>query len=163
VLDIGCGAGIPIDRALLELDFRVIGIDISAKQIEQANKLNPDGVYKVRDMLELQPEDFQVNAVVSFYAIVHVPREHHSSLMAVVRSFLPREGLLPITMGASEDEGWDDFFGSEMYWSHYGPGDNRRLVEQAGFAVLLDEIDASSNERHQILLARATQAKRWLI
>jgi hypothetical protein len=58
-------------------------------------------------------------------------------------------------MGASEDEGWDDFLGSEMFWSHYQPEHNHQLAVEAGFAVLLDEIDSSENERHQILLARA--------
>ena len=107
-------------------------------------------------MLELHSGDFKVDAVVSFFAIFHVSREHHASLLSVMRSFLNEDGLLLVTMGASEDEGWDDFLGSEMYWSLYGPEHNRKLTEQAGFAVLLDEIDTSGNERHQILLAKAT-------
>lgn len=49
----------------------------------------------------------------------------------------------------------DDFFGGEMYWSHFGAKENRRLVENAGFKVLLDEIDKTGGEKHQILLAQA--------
>jgi len=155
VLDIGCGAGVPIDRALLAKGLRVIGIDISPKQIERARELNPAGAYRVGDMLDLQPYEYQVDAVVSFFAIFHVPREHHGSLLRVMRSFLQPEGLLLVTMGASGDEGWDDFFGREMFWSQYDPKQNRRLLEEAGFAVMLDEIDTSGEERHQILFARA--------
>jgi cyclopropane fatty-acyl-phospholipid synthase-like methyltransferase len=155
VLDIGCGAGVPIDRALLEEGFRVIGVDLSPKQIERARQLNPAGAYAVRDMLDLRPGDYHVDAVVSFFAIFHVPREHHRSLLKVIRSFLRPDGLLLVTMGASMDEGWDDFFGSTMFWSQYDPGQNHELVENAGFDILLDEIDASAGERHQILLAEA--------
>jgi hypothetical protein len=42
VLDIGCGAGIPLTRALSE-DFDVTGLDISARQIEW-----PGGTYRPR-------------------------------------------------------------------------------------------------------------------
>ena len=87
VLDLGCGAGIPIDRHLLASGFRVIGLDISPKQIERARSLNPRGDYAVRDMVDLQPGEYSVDAVVSFFAIFHVPREHHPSVLRVVRSF----------------------------------------------------------------------------
>jgi hypothetical protein len=60
-----------------------------------------------------------------------------------------------ITMGASKHEGREqDFHGVEMYWSHFGPTKNRKLVEAAGFKIQLDEIDEAANERHQVILAR---------
>ena len=40
-----------------------------------------------------------------------------------------------------------------MFWSHYGANKNRKLVENAGFKILLNEIDNSGNENHQILIA----------
>jgi len=57
-------------------------------------------------------------------------------------------------MASSEWEGIEDFYGVEMYWSHYGPEKNREIIERAGFEVILDEIDTSNRERHQIILAR---------
>ena len=33
VLDIGCGAGIPVDKYLIDKGFKVIGIDISDEQL----------------------------------------------------------------------------------------------------------------------------------
>jgi hypothetical protein len=56
-------------------------------------------------------------------------------------------------MGASEHEGTEDFHGVEMYWSHLDPAANRALVEAAGLKVLLDDIDTSAGERHQVILA----------
>ena len=67
---------------------------------------------------------------------------------------LTHGGLLLVTMGANEWEGTeDDFHGVPMYWSHYDSVTNRRLIEEAGFRVLVDEIDQQRNERHQIVLA----------
>jgi hypothetical protein len=57
-------------------------------------------------------------------------------------------------MGSGDWEGVeDDFHGAEMFWSHYGPETNRKLVEQAGFQVAIDEIDTTANEAHQIIIA----------
>lgn len=155
ILDIGCGAGIPIDRYLISKGHKVAGIDISEKQIELAKRYVPEGDYKVADMLELREGEYSVDAVVSFYAIFHIPREKHPTILRAVHSFLKPGGYMLITMGASEWEGTeDDFFGGEMYWSHYDRRKNRELVENTGLTVLLDEIDSAGGEAHQVLLAR---------
>src|SRR5712692_8745566 len=54
ILDVGCGAGMPIDRYLLERGFRVTGLDISEKQIELARRHVPRASYRVQDLSTLQ-------------------------------------------------------------------------------------------------------------
>lgn len=157
VLDIGCGAGVPIDRVLTDKGFRVIGIDISEKQIELAKRNTPKASFEVRDMSELKEGEYQVDAVISFYAIFHTPRETHQKLFDKINSFLPQGGLILITMGAGEYEGVEDnFHGVEMFWSHYGAEKNTEIVENAGFKILLDEIDTGGDEKHQIIIAQKT-------
>jgi hypothetical protein len=88
------------------------------------------------------------------YAIFHIPRERHGQLLKRFASFMPEGGALLITMGSGDWEGIeDDFHGAEMFWSHYGPETNRKLVEQVGFQVVIDEIDTTANEAHQIIIA----------
>ncbi|MGA2911097.1 MAG: class I SAM-dependent methyltransferase [Candidatus Levyibacteriota bacterium] len=155
ILDIGCGAGIPIDKYFLDRGHKVIGLDISEKQIELATKNLPNGEFKVEDMSELKEKEYSVDAVVSFYAIFHTPRETHGEILKKISSFLQTNGLLLITMGSSEWEGKEDnFFGGEMSWSHFGKEKNRELVEKAGLEILLDEIDKSGGEKHQVILAK---------
>ncbi|MGH2585202.1 MAG: class I SAM-dependent methyltransferase [Dehalococcoidia bacterium] len=154
VLDIGCGAGMPVDRYLVNQGCRVLGVDLSEKQIELARANVPEAAYAVRDMTALAAGEYTVDAVVSFYAVFHTPREGHAALFRMFRGFLPEGGLLLVTMGASDWEGTEeDFHGARMYWSHYGSETNRRLIEVAGFTILLDEIDGSGGERHQVVLA----------
>ena len=43
VLDLGCGAGVPATRDLVDRGFNVTGIDISEVQIERAQRLVPGG------------------------------------------------------------------------------------------------------------------------
>ena len=155
VLDIGCGAGIPVDKFFLSRGHKIIGLDISEKQIELAKKNLPNGKFKVEDMSNLAEKEYSVDAVISFYAIFHTPRETHGSILKKISSLVKNNGLLLITMGSSNWEGKEgNFFGGEMFWSHYGKKENKKLVEDAGFKILLDEIDESGGEKHQVILAK---------
>jgi cyclopropane fatty-acyl-phospholipid synthase-like methyltransferase len=158
VLDVGCGAGMPVDRYLIDNGFDVVGIDISPTQIDLARGSVPEGHYEVRDMTSLRSGEFRVDGVVSLYAIFHTPREEHGRLLKTFASFLRPGGMMLITMGGSDWEGTEpDFYGAEMFWSHYGPAENRSLIEAAGFVVETDEIDGDDpGERHQVILARCS-------
>jgi hypothetical protein len=41
-----------------------------------------------------------------------------------------------------------------MWWSQWGTKKNTELVRQAGFKILIDEIDVSGGEKHQVIMAR---------
>ncbi|CAN5854157.1 class I SAM-dependent methyltransferase [soil metagenome] len=152
VLDVGCGAGVPVARYLTESGCRVTGIDVSRRQIELARRLVPAAEFVRRDMSRLESEEFAVDAVVSFYAIFHTPRERHPDLFERFASFLPPGGLLLVTMGFTDWEGSEDFFGAPMWWSHYDTARNTDLVVSAGFDVIYDCVDVG-DERHQVILA----------
>ena len=157
ILDVGCGAGKPIDSYLVEKGMNVMGIDISEAQIELAKSYVPKASYEVRDMSELTNGEYQVDAVVSFYAIFHTPKENHSELLKRFKSFLKSGGYLLITMGANDWEGKEDnFCGSEMYWSHYGAEKNKELIEESGFEIVFSEVDDAGGEKHLVVLAKAT-------
>jgi len=155
ILDIGCGAGRPVDKFFVEKGHRVIGIDLSEKMIELAKRNVPEADYSVRNMVELHTKEYHVDAVVSFYAIFHTPRETHQTILRKINSFLPRSGLILISMGSSEWVGKEEnFHGAEMFWSHYGAEKNTELVKNAGFETIVDEIDDTGGEKHQIILAK---------
>lgn len=154
ILDIGCGAGQPVDAYLVDRGYTVLGLDISERMIELARAHVPQATYDVRDMSDLRVGEFNVGGIVSMYAIFHTPRERHRELLEKFASFMPDGGALLMTMGAGEWEGFEgDFHGGEMYWSHYGADTNTELVEQAGFQVVSDEIDRSADEEHQVIIA----------
>jgi cyclopropane fatty-acyl-phospholipid synthase-like methyltransferase len=153
ILDLGCGAGIPVDKYFIDRGFKIIGLDISDRQIELARQNLPEGEFQVGDMSDLQPGAYQVDAVVSFYAIFHTPKEEHPIILDKINSFLPTNGRLLISMGASEWEGKEDFHGAEMWWSHYGSDHNTQMVKNAGFEIVLSEVDTTGGENHLMVLA----------
>lgn len=154
VLDVGCGDGVPVDRELLAKGFEVVGIDISPVQVARAQKNCPGGEFIVRDMQDLRAGEYQVQAVVSFYAIFHTPRGGHAEILDKFASYLPRGGWLLVTMGDTEWEGTTVFHGAPMWCSQYGAKKNCELVEKAGFRVALNEIDGRGGERHQVIMAQ---------
>lgn len=156
ILDLGCGAGKPVDKFLVDRGHQVMGIDISSKMIELAKIHVPEAKYLVRDISELKREEYRVDAVVSFYTIIHIPKENHRELFTKINSFLPEGWLILVTMGKEENEEIGDFYGVEMYWSHYGPEQNREIIEEAGFEVIIDEIDTGGEESYHVILARKT-------
>lgn len=154
VLDIGCGDGVPVDSTLIKHDHLVIGIDTSSEQIALAKRNCPTGDFQIMDMQTLAPHQYSVDAVVSFYAIFHIPRENHLELLKTINTFLPIEGYLLITLGDQDFEGFHELLGTQMWSSHYGAKQNAELVEAAGFEILLNELDRSGGERHQYILAQ---------
>lgn len=154
ILDVGCGAGIPIDKYLIENGFDVTGIDISPEQINLARKNLPKGKFLIKDMSKI---DFSMNsfdAIVSFYAIFHIKREDHQNLFNKLFFILKVGGNLLVTMGLSEWEGEEDFHGVKMWWSHYDSKKNLEIIKNAGFKIIYDKIDTSGGEKHLVVLAQ---------
>jgi cyclopropane fatty-acyl-phospholipid synthase-like methyltransferase len=155
VLDLGCGSGKPIDSFLIAKGFDVTGVDISKEQIRLASEALPSGTFIHGDMSEVTfpPETF--DAVVSFYAIFHLPREEHAGLLHKAMNLLLPGGYLLVTMGADDWEGTEeDFHGTRMFWSHYGRERNLQLIREAGFTVLSEAIESSGDERHLVVSAQ---------
>jgi cyclopropane fatty-acyl-phospholipid synthase-like methyltransferase len=140
ILELGCGAGVP-DTRVLAARFRVTGVDISPEQIRRARTNVPDAEFLVGDItaLDLQPASY--DAVASFYAFNHIPRELLAGLLADIHSWLKPGGLLLTVFATSDTESWTgEWLGTTMFFSSFTPDTNRRLLADAGFQILRDEI-----------------------
>jgi cyclopropane fatty-acyl-phospholipid synthase-like methyltransferase len=140
ILELGCGAGVP-DALLLAERFRVTGVDISEEQISRArgNVPNADFIHADFTALELEPGQFE--AVAAFYSFNHVPRDLLVQLFERIHTWLVPGGLLLASFGTSDTESWTgDWLGTTMFFSSFPPETTRRLLSEAGFELLLDEL-----------------------
>lgn len=163
VLDIGCGAGVPVTAALARV-AAVIGVDISRAQLEQARRNVPQARLVLDDIMitEFAPSSF--DAVVAFYALFHLPREDHRPLLERVARWLRPGGHLLATVTSSSHPGYTtpDFFGVTMYWSHFEAAWYASALREIGFVVLAEgvsdhgyrEVADLPPERHPWILAR---------
>ena len=90
VLDLGCGCGVPVARSLAAAGCRVTGVDISEVQIERARRLVPDGTFIRADAGELSFPAASFDAVVSLYALIHMPLEAQPGLLRRAAGWLRR-------------------------------------------------------------------------
>ena len=152
VLDLGCGAGIPMTRALAA-GRRVTGVDISARQIELARAAVPAATFIHADMSVLELAPASVDAVVAFYSLTHVPRADLPRLLAAVHGWLRPGGVFIASMGAQDapDEVEADWLGAPMFFSHHGAKKNRALVRQAGFELEEALVEEEPEDRHGAL------------
>jgi cyclopropane fatty-acyl-phospholipid synthase-like methyltransferase len=156
ILDIGCGAGKPIDEYLVSKKYKVTGIDISEKQIELAKINVPQAIFSVKDMSVLNFSKNSFDAVISFYAIFHIPREGHLGLFKKILEILKPSGYFLATLGFDNWEGSEEFHGVTMHWSQYSKDKNLKLIKEAGFEIVKAEIDKSGGEHHFVVLAKRT-------
>src|SRR4051794_14624944 len=143
VLDLGCGPGVPVTRWLSEHGYDVTGVDISARQLELARWQAPGATFIKSDMTTPDFPPGRFDAVVSFYAIVHVPRGEQPALLGRVHNWLKPGGLFLATMATTSWEGsesdWEGW-GAPMWWSHYGQEENVDMLRAAGFDISMAEV-----------------------
>ena len=148
VLELGCGAGEPVTRRLAER-HRLVAVDVSARQLELAAHSAPQAQLMLADMLELAFAPDSFDAVVAFYSMTHIPREHHADLLARIVRWARPGGLVLLTMGAADNPGSvdDDWLGAPMYFSHFDSATNRALVQRSGIRILsADVVDEDARD-----------------
>jgi len=149
VLDLGCGAGVPMTAALAE-GRSVTGVDFSATQLAMARRNVPGATFLEVDMTTVTFEPASFDAVVAFYSLTHVPRDEQAELLGRIRDWLRPGGIFLASMGADDEPGdvERDWLGVDMYFSHFGAKANRRLVEKAGLVVERSELAVEPEDRH---------------
>ncbi len=149
VLDLGCGAGVPVTRWLAQR-FAVTGVDLSARQLELARQHVPAANFLKADMTDLSfaPETF--DAVAAFHSIIHVPRTEHPGLLGKIHRWLKPGGVFLATWALAEWEGeesdWEGW-GAPMRWSHHDGETSLELLRGTGFAIESAEVHTTSGTR----------------
>ena len=157
VLDLGCGCGIPSTRDLAA-HHQVTGVDISAVQIERAQALVPSAEFLCADMTELNFPPCDFDAVVSLYAIIHVPLEKQPSLLRKVARWLKQDGWLLCIVGHREWTGteanWLGVPGGTMFWSHTDQQTYERWLTDLSFRIENTVFIPEGTDGHTALLAQ---------
>ena len=140
VLELGCGSGEPCTRLLAER-FDVTGIDVSEEQIRRARANVPAARFIEADFMEVEFEGGSLDAVAAFYVLNHLPRERLGELFVRVHGWLAPGGLFLASLGIGDEDAWTgDWLGTTMFFSSFPRDMNNRLLDEAGFERLLDEV-----------------------
>ena len=147
ILDLGCGNGIPISRALLDAGHRVIGIDSSGKMLRRF-KANFPAVDVVRGLVQdsgFARESF--DAAISWGVLFHLRRaEFVKALAAVARVLKPGAPFLFTGGDADAEPGIEGTMNGVTFRYYSGSDESHRmLLQEHGFALLDVHADSGSN------------------
>jgi SAM-dependent methyltransferase len=141
VLDLGCGAGEPFAATFVKRGWSVTGVDFSHRMLELAARYVPQMETRLSDMRELTFSPQRFDAVTIVYALFHLPREDHELLFRRIHGWLRPGGRLLFTYatseytGQSEFDGYKEFMGQQLYYSHKTPEDLYTDLERIGFRI----------------------------
>jgi len=91
VLDVGCGAGVPFIKFLVEYGCSVTGVDFSGSMLRLARRNVPEANLVKLDVTRLGLKANSFDGVTSSFCIIHIPREKHSSLFQSLHGVLKPE------------------------------------------------------------------------
>ena len=156
VLDLGCGAGIPISKFLIDNGCKVVGIDFSDGMLKLARKNVHAARFIKMDITKMKFKANSFDGAVSFYAIIHIPRKYHSKIYTNLHKILKPDAI--IMLNASGTNTWEetakDYLGVPMFWSFYHPKITLKLISNAGFEVIWSKILKIGGETQFWVLAK---------
>jgi SAM-dependent methyltransferase len=103
VVDVGCGPG-RITTYLASLDLAASGIDLSPGMIDEARRRHPDLTFTIGSMTGLDLPDRQLDGVVAWYSVIHVPPAEHQAVYAGFHRVLKPGGHLLLAFHVGDDE-----------------------------------------------------------
>jgi SAM-dependent methyltransferase len=161
VLDLGCGSGMPMARDLAGAGYRVTGVDISEVQIRRARELVPNAAFVCADFASVEFDPGSFDAVVSFFALIHLPLDDQLPLLQRVGHWLRPDGLFMATTGywawTGTEENW---LGGDapMWWSHADAATYRSWISDAGMSVEREDFVPEGDSGHALFLARRPES-----
>jgi SAM-dependent methyltransferase len=159
VLDLGCGAGIPVARELVTLGHCVVGVDGSAEQIARACHNVPGATFIQADVCEVQFDDASFDAIGAFYSINHVPAAEQDALFGKLGRWLKPGGTLVVSLGTGPAGDWSgEWLGAPMFFGKSDDAGSLRQLGNAGRIVQLSEVQRQDNEDAEFLWIVAARA-----
>ncbi len=157
VLDLGCGAGVPVARALAAGGFRVTGVDVSEVQIRRARRLVPGARFLRADATRVELPAGSFDAVACLYTLIHLPLDEQPVLLGRIAGWLRPGGWLLATTGQQAWTGTeDDWLGGSatMWWSHADAATYRDWLGRAGLEVTAQDFVPEGDGGHALFWAR---------
>lgn len=138
ILDLGCGNGRAI-KYFTDRKFRGIGVDISKKMLSLARKYVPEGKFYKKEFTEINFKPNSVGAIISFFALNHIPKSEFKKTIRICKKILKQEGFLLLGMVEGKGEGlFEGFYNKKMqlYGAGYTKKEIIKVLKENGFSIL---------------------------
>jgi SAM-dependent methyltransferase len=137
ICDMGCGPG-QIARFLHRRGVDTLGVDLSPRMVEEAQRLNPEIPFHQGDMLALPDADHSWGGIAAFYCIIHIPREKIVDALQEIGRVLRPGGVLLVTFHIGDEiKHLDDWWEKpvNLDFAFYQPVEMEKWLTDAGFEL----------------------------
>lgn len=156
ILDVGCGAGVPIAAHLAAQGLAVTGLDASARMLAAARAAVPSARFVHGDLRTADPGG-PFDAAVAWDCLFHLPRDEHAAVFRRLRGWLRPGGRLLVALGGTASAGFTaTMHGETFFYSAHAPAAAMRRLVAAGFEIEHAEVDDPTSRGHLAVLAVAT-------
>ena len=91
--------------------------------------------------------DTKFNAIVSFYAVFHIPKEEHATLFSKIYDMLQNGGLLLLTLGTRYGDTLnEDRCGASMARSSHSKEAYHEMFHHLGFDIVMEEFEGQPGD-----------------
>jgi len=153
VLDIGCGAGEPIARHLIESGCVVTGIDSSPALIGTCAVRFPDQEWIVADMRTLLMER-RFDGILAWDSFLHLSPADQRTMFPSFRAHAGPGAALMFTSGPSHGEAIVTYKGEPLYHGSLDGAEYRSLLHENGFEVVSHVVEDPCSGDHTVWLAQ---------
>jgi SAM-dependent methyltransferase len=147
LLDVGCGNGIPISRALLSEGHRVVGLDSSSAMLARYKQNCPEA-FAVRGIVESCPfADGVFDAAVAWGVMFHLNPEDAIRAIANISHILKRSAPFLFTSGDEDclDAKEGTMNGVTFRYFSYSAHSYRRILSDYRFTMVDIHADSGKN------------------
>jgi ubiquinone/menaquinone biosynthesis C-methylase UbiE len=145
VLDIGCGTGVPLTRALLSLGLQVVGVDSSMRMLERFRVNCPSAPFIHGTIQSCDLDGMSFDAAIAWGVLFHLAHPEQEQAIARVSCVLKAGGRFLFTSGDQDGSIEAPMNGVPFrYWSFTIDG-YRRILQAHGLEVLDTHADAGGN------------------
>ena len=131
ILDLGCGAGEPIARYLIERGYRVAGVDSSPSLIGLCRERFPEHEWIAMDMRTLDLGR-RFDGLIAWHSVFHLNADDQRAMFARFAAHLRPDGALMFTSGHEAGESIGRWHGQPLYHSSLAPGEYESLLDEHG-------------------------------
>ncbi|GAB4529060.1 MAG: class I SAM-dependent methyltransferase [Parvularculaceae bacterium] len=151
-LDLGCGAGEPIARYLIDAGYSVTGMDYAAPMIEIARARLPAARWIAGDMRDLALGE-AFDGVIGWDSFFHLTMAEQRALLPKLAAHIAPGGALMLTVGPEAGETAGMVEGEAVYHASLDPDEYRTILTREGFADIVFVAEDPDCDFHSILLA----------
>lgn len=153
VLDVGCGAGVPIARWFVEQGYEITGVDFAAPMLERSRARFPDQRWLEADMRTLElGETF--GAVIAWDSLFHLTFDEQRSTLPRLMKHVAPGGAFMFTCGPREGAVLGRVEGEAVHHASLSPGEYAAILRGGGLRVEAFVAEDPDCDDHTVCLAR---------